>query len=178
MGFPPSYAWHLTVLSFIVVGFIAVLTYNHTRRGSWLLLLLLSIPVARHVVRMVNPPWFTFAKKAHRPGFLICYLSALFTAYFLVYLGYGWMYFLLHASRSEMQENLDMLSIPLAWAFPQFLITPHRDFLDVLGVIMTNSLFYAMPMLICWRIARFVLKRNRVTQMGLSGSGIEDSDEE
>ncbi len=178
VGLARSYAWHVTALSFAVVTFAGLLTYNHARRGTWLFCLLLLIPIVRTVVRALTPAWFTFAHKSHKSPFLVCYISALFIAYFVMYQGYGWIYVLLHASRSETQENLEILSVPIAWFFPQFLITPQSEFLDLLGVIATNSLFYAIPVLICWKVAQRVLRRNRVIRMGLSGTQIDDGDEE
>jgi len=171
VGLASSYVWHVTAVSFVLVVFIALLTYNHQRRGAWLLFLLLLIPILRLALRAFTPPWFTYAKQGHKPAFLVCYLTMLLIEYFYLFVGLGWIQILLGASPAEKLENLEMLSILLAWFLPQFLITPRADFVDVLGVVATNALFYSVPLLICWKTVRVFLNRSRVTQIGDQRNG-------
>ncbi len=175
LGMASSYAWSITLISYLSVAITAVFTYNPERRGAWLLFLMLMIVPFRLFWQKVTPPWFTTVNRAHRPYFLACFLGVAFVTYALTFVIEGWAYWILGASMAETQEKLEMLSLPLAWVWPQFLVTPRVSLIDVLGVILANSLFYSILILICWRFVRFVFNRNRVTRIGVTAdSDIED----
>jgi hypothetical protein len=61
-----------------------------------------------------------------------------------------------------------MLSIPLAWISPNFLITPSKNFFDLCGIILGNSAFFGPLMFACYQCVRWAFRRNRPIQLSLS----------
>ena len=75
---------------------------------------------------------------------------------------------LVGATHAELQENFGFLSMPLGWASPRFVITPRMSFFGVVGVIFVNSYLYAILLFPCVRLVQASMRRNRVTQLGIS----------
>jgi hypothetical protein len=84
---------------------------------------------------------------------------------------------LLGASQRELLEYLEMLSLPLAWISPNFLITPAKSLLDVCGVILGNSAFFGSLVFALYQLVRWAPRRNRSTQLSISASNSTGDDE-
>ena len=119
----------------------------------------------------------------YEPGYpqpqvtLVTTFLAVFLSFFGVeFLGFLSLYIVLGGRPANIREHLAMLSSPLMWMSPQFLITPDRGFLDAFGIMLGNSFLISLPVFLCVRIVQAVFRRNRVTQIALSGSVDDDDD--
>jgi hypothetical protein len=109
---------------------------------------------------------------------LLLFLSFWFNITFVA-LAYGftlgWAGFLLGGSEREIQETVDLWSLPLGLLSPSFVVTANKTFVTVLGIVFANSFFYAAALT---AILTLVNKRVRqpITQIRLSGSVSGDND--
>ena len=99
--------------------------------------------------------------------FLAVFLSV-FTVEFIIFLS---AYKLLGAQPWELQDYLVELSEPMVLFSQQFLITPKKNFVDACGVMLANSFLIAIPVFLCAKAVPYLLRRNRVTQIGIGTSG-------
>jgi uncharacterized protein (DUF983 family) len=101
-------------------------------------------------------------------------LVLLFIAYgFLL----GWVAFLLSGSRQEAARAADMFSFPLGLINRNFIIRPDRSLAEVIGIVTANCYFYALGLTIVFKVVHGFLSRSRVTQLGISGTTLNDDDE-
>src|SRR6516162_1899761 len=98
-------------------------------------------------------------------------VPGLFRNFFAVdFVGFLSFYAVLGARPAEIKEHLEILSEPLRFFSEQFLITLDQSFLNAFGIMLGNSFVISLPLFLCGKIVQFVFRRNRVTQIGLSGS--------
>jgi hypothetical protein len=74
----------------------------------------------------------------------------------------------LGAQPEELYEHLEFLSLPMAWASPRFLIAPDTGVVAILGISILNAYVYALALFPCVRVVQWSVRRNRVTQLGIS----------
>jgi len=94
-----------------------------------------------------------------------------------MYDAFGWLMVLLGASQREIKEHFEMLSMPLDWANPTFIIRPDTNIVKVCGIIAFNSFFYAAALFATFKVVRIFLRRGNVTQLRISAKMPEDDDE-
>jgi hypothetical protein len=117
----------------------------------------------------VFPPWLQQGSEQPRITIVSSWLGAALTIFLVEFLGYGSAYVLLGASQREIRELLEILSFPLAWLGPNFLLTREQSFLGLCGVILGNSMFFGFLTLLCYRPVRAAFARNRPTRLSISG---------
>jgi hypothetical protein len=174
---PVAYArwvWFAVLVLLCVVG---IFTHNAQHSGIWILLLLLSAVPLRILLGILIPPWFEAKKDRVGFPFLLWYICLAITMP-LSWTAIGWFQVLTGSSKSEIQETLITLSLPLGWISPEFLLNTSKDFFDVCGVVLGNSFFYALATFAVWRAAHSVIRRNRVTAMNIEGRSGDDDDDE
>lgn len=176
-GLAPSYQRCVGSLTLASVSLLAVATHKSTSGGAWLLSVFSSAIPSWFIFMIVVPPWL---KRGHnQPKFtiVVSWLSAALSVFVVEFLGFGAAHLLLGASRRELLEHLEMLSMPLAWISPNFLITPSKSFFDVCGVILGNSVFFGSLIFAAYQPVRLAFRRSRPTQLSLSNSNsTEDED--
>lgn len=171
---PWAYARWTWILVCVVLALIGSLTFSNDHAGTWLLFLILgSIPL-RMIAGSLIPPWLEVGKQRPRVLFFFWYLMYALGAP-LVVLAIGW-FQVLTGPRGELTESLVAFSLPLAWIYSGFLLDPSKSFLDVCGVILGNSFFYAVATFAAWRGVHSILKRNRVTAMNLESKPDPEDD--
>ena len=89
----------------------------------------------------------------------------------------GWGAFLLGQSPQDLREVMDMWSVPLGWVNPAFVVRPEKSFVAVLGIVAANCYFYALGIVLTFKFVHGMLRRGRVTELGLSGHTDEDDDQ-
>lgn len=167
---------------FLLVAIIAALTYTPNSSGGWILKILASfIPLRIAYFRFVPPALEAGEEidiEASRTGLFTLLVITMFLVALLEFTALGWVHFFVRGSQREMTELLDMFSLPLGWISPGFVLRPTKSFVDVCGVILGNSLFYAIPFSIGVTVVRKAFRRSRVTQIGITGFTGQGDDED
>lgn len=114
----------------------------------------------KNTLRMFLAIWFALITTAVAYGF--------FT---------GWLVFLLGAPRQDVTATTDLWSLPLCLVNSEFFIQPEKGLAEVLGIVTANSYFNALGLTVVFKVVHGFLRRNRVTQLGLSGATLDDDDE-
>jgi hypothetical protein len=163
-------------MAFLIVVLIGLATYKHGSAGPWIIGLILFWAYLTFVLSVIVPA--RYERGYYQPQVtLVSSLLTIFMALFLVeFLGFLTAYVVLGAKPGEIQEQLDFLSVPLGWFSSQFVITPNKNFIDVVGIMLGNSFLIAIPVFLCVKGVQAVMRQSRVTQMGISQS-IDDTDE-
>lgn len=173
-----SYRDWTSLLVFVVIVIVAALTYSPTSSGRWILLLfVLALPM-RIAFNLLIPP--TLEKGVLHPRITIVssILSCAYTVFVVDFLVVGWAYVAFSGPRRELNEHLEMISAPLGMLSAGFVIRPDKSFLDVLGIILGNSLFWGTLMFLCYKTVRSAFNRNRVTQMAITDKPVDDTEDE
>jgi hypothetical protein len=89
----------------------------------------------------------------------------------------GWFVFLFGGSRGDILETTDMWSVPLGWINPAFVVRPEKSFVAVIGIVTANCYFWALGLTLVFKVVHYLLRRNRVTELGISGRTLDDDDE-
>ena len=105
-------------------------------------------------------------------------LSCAFTVFVVDFLVVGWAYVAFSGPRRELNEHLEMISAPLGFLSAGFVIRTDKSFLDILGIILGNSLFWGTLMFLCYKVVRMAFVRNRVTQMGITDKQVDDAEDD
>jgi hypothetical protein len=176
-----SYRHHIGKLTLASMIFLGVLSHRSYSGGTWLLVVILSgIPIWIIFIRLI-PLRLRSGRQQPKIRMMSTYLgmvSTVFLAVFLTeFLGLGGLMFITGATRNNVQEHFQILSMPLAWISTNFLITPNNSFSDVCGVILGNSFFYGLLMFTCYQPIRWIFRRSRPTQLSLTGGLPTDDDE-
>ncbi|MGA2966304.1 MAG: hypothetical protein ABSD64_08835 [Terriglobales bacterium] len=158
------------------VSLLAIATYKSTSGGAWLLRVFLSAIPCWFIFMTVVPPWLKQGRNQPRITVVSAWLGAAMTVFLVEFLLLGAAHVLLGASRPELLEHLWMLSMPLAWINPNFLLTPAKSFPDVCGVILGNSVFFGSLMFACYQIVCWAFRRARPTRLSISDS--DDTEDE
>ena len=100
----------------------------------------------------------------------------------IVILGYsvvlGWIAFLADGSPRDIREITEMWSIPLGVVNSAFVVRPDKSFVAVLGIVSANCYFWALGLALVFKVVHGVLRRSRVTELGISSSVQTDDDDE
>jgi hypothetical protein len=80
-------------------------------------------------------------------------------------------------SRRDVLEITNMWSIPLGVINPAFVIRPEKSFVAAMGIVSANCYFWALGLTLLYKAVHHLLRRNRVTELGLSRSTLDDDDE-
>lgn len=177
IGLARSYQRVLGLLTLASVSLLAVATHKSTSGGAWLLTVFLSAIPCWFIFVIVVPPWLKQGRNQPRVTLVSAWLGAAMSVFLVEFLLFGAAHVLLGASRRELLEHLEMLSQPLAWISPNFLITPAKSFFDVCGVILGNSVFFGSLIFACYQPVRWAFRRTRPTQLSLSNSNSKEDDE-
>jgi hypothetical protein len=156
---------------------VARATHESTSGGAWLLGIFLSAIPCWIMFLNVVPPWLKQGHAQPRITLVSSWLSVALTVFLVEFMGFGALYVFFGSSRRELLEHLAMLSMPLAWISPNFLITPSRTFFDLCGIILGNSAFFGPLMFACYQTVRWAFRRSRPTQLSLSISNPTADDE-
>lgn len=153
------------------------LTYTPQAGGAWLLgLFLLWLPL-RLLLMLYFPLKLELGREKFRASYIACVIGTAIALFAVEFVGFGWMGMAVGASKQEMAEHLEFLSVPLGWLSHAFIIRPDKTFLDVCGIILGNSFFYGFGLYICFNVVHAAFRKNRVMQMNISGSiDITDDD--
>jgi hypothetical protein len=89
----------------------------------------------------------------------------------------GWLVAFLGAPREDVSAATAIWSIPLGLINPAFFIRPEKSLAEVLGIVTANSYFDALALTVVFKVVHGFLKRSRVTQLGISGTTLDDDDE-
>lgn len=90
----------------------------------------------------------------------------------------GWGAYLTGSPDREVREAVDLWSYPLAWANPAFIVRPDKNFVAVFGIVAANSYFYTLALLLAFKVVHGAMRRNRVTQLGISDRNMDDDDDD
>lgn len=175
IGLSPSYQrWTLLVVVLSTTA-IAWQLRTPSSSGAWLLGMLAVALLLRAAVLGVFPAPLSVAPQSDGIPFAGCYLALALIILIEQFILFGWAIVVM-GSRQDLYDHFQILSYPLAWINPNFLITPQRSFLDVCGILMANSYFGAFAFWLCGNGVRAVFRRNRVTRMTITDAP-EDSDD-
>jgi hypothetical protein len=122
------------------------------------------------------PPSYESGFAQPRFTFIAAFLGIFGTVFVTEFVGFGLAYVVLGAKPSEITEQLQMLSVPLAWLSAQFLITPAKSFMDICGIMMGNSLLIALPIYLAVKFVQTRLRRSRAIRIDLNNSGDKSDD--
>lgn len=176
IGIAHSYQRCVDLLTFAWIVLLGIVTHRSASDGTWLLGIILSaIPFWIAFIVLV-PPWLKQGSNQPRVTIVSSFLGAAMTIFLVEFLGFTAVILLL-GSKRDLQEHLDMLSWPLAWINPNFLITPDKALSDVCGVILGNSFFFGLLLFACYQAVRWAFRRARVQRLWLSGTNPTDDDD-
>jgi hypothetical protein len=171
-----SYRRQVSLIALAIVVLIAFATYHQTSAGPWIIGLVLLWLLITFVLSIVVPPTYEPGYLQPQLTFVAAFIGMFLTVFLVEFVGFLTLYIVLGAKPADIQEELEMLSEPLRWFGPQFLITPHKGFLDVCGIILGNSFFIGIPVFLCTRLVQLRLRRGRVLQMGIA-SPLDETDD-
>jgi len=177
IGIAHSYRACVGLLALASIIRLGVTTYKPTSDGSWLLGVMISAVPLWVLFMALVPPWLKRGHNQPRITFVSSWLGAALTVFLVEFLGFGAAYLVLGASQRELRELLQMLSVPLAWISPNFLITPDKSFLDVCGIILGNSFFFGLPLFACYESVRWFFRKNRPVQLSITHTNPADDDD-
>jgi len=177
IGLAGSYQRCMGLLTLFSVLLLAVVTHKPASGGTWLFGVLLSALPAWVIFLTILPPWLKEGHNQPRLTIVSSWLGAAVTVFFVEFILFLAAYVLLGASQVELVEHLQILSMPLAWVSPNFLITPAKSFLDVCGVILGNSIFFGSLLYAFYQPVRWAFRRTRPTQLSISSTNPIEEDE-
>jgi hypothetical protein len=98
---------------------------------------------------------------------------------FVLIYGYvvGWVIYLAGGPRGDILEIADMWSIPVGWVSPAFIVRPEKSMAAVIGIVSANGYVWALGLTLVYRTVHHLLRRNRVTELGISGRTLDDDDD-
>jgi hypothetical protein len=159
-----------------VVALIALATYRQTSAGPWIVGLALWWLLVAFLMMATRPATYETGYEQPRMTFIAAFLGTFVSMFVCQFVAFLALSFLVGARSADIQELLGMLSVPLAWISPQFLITPKRNFFDVCGIMLGNSFLIALPVFIAVKIVQSTMRRNKTMQIGINGSVGEDEE--
>ena len=151
----------------------------------WIPIFVLCVVLAAWLGPALGPPLLVAGgPPKKKPGViqsnLVLFLTWWFVlAVFLLCYSYivSWITYFLGGSHRDVLEAADMFSYPLRWINPALVVSPDKGFVAVIGIVSANCYFYALGLTLVFKIVHERLRRNRVTELGLSGKTMDDSDD-
>ena len=172
------------VLGFILSLIIAkALQLSVMAAPLWIPIFVLSFIVVAQLTALVISPYEVYRYDAPPPGaiarnlgmFLAIWLGIVFT---IMTYGYvlGWLAYL-NGSHRDLIESMDMRSVPLGFVNPEFVVRPHKGLVEVIGIVSANSYFWALGLMLIFKFVHSRMRRNRVTELGISGTTVGEEDD-
>jgi hypothetical protein len=90
----------------------------------------------------------------------------------------GWLVFFSGAPRREVLDVAEMWSVPLGLFSPAFVVRPDKSLAAVVGIVSANSYFWAIGLTLVFKFVHGIIRRSRVTQLGISDHPLDDGDDE
>ena len=149
---------------------IAVATYDHASSGVWIIGLVLFWLLLTFVLQMILPATYESGCPQPKMTFVSAFVGMFLTLFLVEFFGFLTFYVVLGAKPVEIQEYLAIMSAPMVFFGQQFLITPRKGFVDVLGIILGNSFLLGIPLFLCVNGVQFFLRRSRALQIHLDNS--------
>ena len=178
------------LLAALIVGFgVSVWVVQLLGLKAYAALLWLPILVAciRYSLPLVGPIFFrlTIQRTPSRTADSYKSTLRLFLVWWFILILFAVVYgsfigavpFLLGAPRQEAMEANDIFSLPLGLVNRRFMIRTDKSLAEVIGILTANSYFWALALTIIFKVVHGFISRSRVTQLGISGSTINDDDE-
>jgi len=157
-------------VALLIVLLVAYLSFPPTSTVPWAVGLVLFWPYITFILWAVVPAKYEQGRDALDFTFGAVFVGVFVTIFTVEFVGFLLAHVVLGAKLSEIREHLFILSEPLVWLSPQFLITPEASFMDVCGVMFANSFVIAIPLFLCVKVVKSALRRNQVTQIHIDGS--------
>jgi hypothetical protein len=174
---PWAHRRQISYMALLVVVLIGLATYSRASGGPWLIGLVLFWPLIAFVLSAILPPTYERGYAQPQVTFVTTFVTVFVSVLLVEFVAFLGAYVVLRAKPWEVQEHLELLSEPLALLNRQFLITPEKSFSDVWGVMLGNSFLIAIPVFLCAKGVQHILRRNRPTQIGISGSADATDDD-
>jgi len=171
-----AYRRQIAYESLLAVALIGIATYKQTSAGPWIIGLVFLWGLIAFALRGVRPATYERGYAQVTITFVGAFLGMFVSLFVVEFVGFLAAGVLVGANRAEIQEHLEMMSLPLAWLSPQFLITPRKSFLDVCGIMLGNSFLIGIPLFLCVKFTQHVLRRGCVVQIGIDHSVDDDKD--
>lgn len=89
----------------------------------------------------------------------------------------GWIVFFSGGSRRDIREFTDVWSVPLGLMNPAFILKPDSSFVAAIGILSANCSFFALGLMLVFKIVHLFLRRNRVTELGILGHTLDGDDD-
>jgi hypothetical protein len=175
IGISSAYQRWTLLLIVLLTTAVACGIRTQSSSSTWLLAMLVVAFLLRMGGLAVFIPPLSIAPKGEGVPFAGCYLALVFIIFIEQFILFGWAIVLM-GTRQDLYEHFAMLSYPLAWVNPNFLISPQRSFLDTCGVLLANSYFGAFALWFFANLAGAVFRRNRVTRMSISDTPPDPDD--
>jgi hypothetical protein len=174
-GLSPNYQRWTLLLVVLLTTAIAWGFRGPSSSGAWLLSMMFIALLLRIVTLATLPTPLAVAPMNEGIPFAGCYLGLALIIFIEQFVLFGWGIVAM-GSRQDLYDHFQMLSVPLAWINPNFLITPQRSFSDVCGILLANSYFGAFTMWLCANGVRAIFRRNRVTRMSITDAPSDSDD--
>jgi hypothetical protein len=175
IGLSPNYQRWTLLMVVLLTTAIGWAFRTPSSSGAWLLGMMFIALTLRIVTLAALPAPLSVAPNHEGIPFAGCYLALALIIFIEQFILFGWGIVAM-GSRQDLYDHFQMLSVPLAWINPNFLITPQRGFLDVCGILLANSYFGAFAMWSCANTVRAVFRRNRVTRMSITDAPSDSDD--
>jgi hypothetical protein len=171
-----SYELFIGAVAITSAALVGIATHTQSSDGTWLLGMIAAMIVSYVVLLVSTPPWLKLGSYQSKWTVAVSFLRI--TTYMSFFGLLALAGFSLHAaSKEDLQENLEMLSVPLASISRNFLLSPESSLTDICGVVLGNSFLYGLVILACYKFVHRKFRRARVTQLSLSAKNPTDEDD-
>jgi hypothetical protein len=170
---PVNYFRWLWGLVWTTVGVLGALTFNATHAGTWLLVLLFSAIPIRIAWGILIPPWIEAGTSKNGLPFITWYWTVC-VIQIITWTLFGGLQITLGASRSELNDNWDVVSVPLGWINSAFIVRPDKSLFDNFGIIAGNSFFPALATFLVYTAVRARLNRSRAIRINITDAEPKD----
>ncbi len=171
-----SYELFIGTIGIISAALIGIATHTQASDGAWLLGVIAATAVIYVAALALIPPWLQLGSYQAKLTVVSSFLGATMVMFFVNLTGFGG-FILLAGSKQDLRRHLAMLSAPLTWASPNFLVTPESSYSQMCGVLLGNSFFYGLTFFACYKFVHRAFRRARLTQLSLSGKNPTEENE-
>ena len=175
------------LLASYILGFVLslavtkLLRLTATEAPLWILIFIPSFIVATLLTALVMSPYEVCKYRA--PGPIARNIRLFLGIWFAIVAlalteGYvfGWLAYLI-GSRQDVIEGMDLWAVPLGFVNSAFVVRPEKDLVEVIGIVSANGYFWALALTLIFKFVHSRLRRNRVTELAISGSSVEQEDD-
>lgn len=177
------------LLASYVLGFVLSLSVAELLRLTamaallWLVIFIACFIAATRLTALVISPYELYKSDAPPPGPVArnikLFLGTWFAIVAIVLLEgnvLGWVAYM-NGSRRDVIESMQMWSTPLDLVNRAFVVTPEQDLVTAIGIVSANGYFWALALTLIFKFVHSRMRRNRVTELALSGSRVEEEDD-